>query len=99
MPSGRSGDYRQYIMKDGRRFSHIIDARTGRPVTGGAISVSVFAPTCALADGLATTISIIGYDEVVLLGYRDSGMPDSADNANPLAFCNQPEHSRSVSYS
>ena len=27
---------------------------------------------------------------LVLLGYRDSGMPDSEDNANPLAFCNQP---------
>ena len=33
---------------------------------------------------------IIGYDEVILLGYRDSGMPDSADNARPDAFCNQP---------
>ena len=40
---------------------------------------------------LAEATAIIGYDEVVLLGYRDSGMPDSADNANPLAFCNQPE--------
>lgn len=33
---------------------------------------------------------IIGYDEVILLGYRDSGMPDSLDNARPDAFCNQP---------
>lgn len=33
---------------------------------------------------------IIGYSDVMLLGYRDSGMPDSEDNANPLAFCNQP---------
>jgi mycothiol S-conjugate amidase len=40
---------------------------------------------------LATAASIIGYSDVVLLGYRDSGMPDSSDNANPLAFCNQPE--------
>ncbi len=31
----------------------------------------------------------IGYDEVVMLGYRDSGMPDSADNRRPDAFCNQ----------
>jgi len=40
---------------------------------------------------LAEAASIIGYDEVVLLGYRDSGMPESEDNANPLAFCNQPK--------
>ena len=32
---------------------------------------------------------IIGYDEVILLGYRDSGMPDSEDNARREAFCNQ----------
>ncbi|NOX22463.1 MAG: mycothiol conjugate amidase Mca [Actinobacteria bacterium] len=31
---------------------------------------------------------IIGYDEIVMLGYRDSGMPESDDNANPAAFVN-----------
>lgn len=39
---------------------------------------------------LAEAASILGYAEVVLLGYRDSGMAESEDNANPLAFCNQP---------
>lgn len=39
---------------------------------------------------LADAAAIQGYAEVILLGYRDSGMPDSIDNANPLAFCNQP---------
>lgn len=38
---------------------------------------------------LAAAAAIIGYDDVILLGYRDSGMPDSADNALPDAFCNQ----------
>ena len=33
---------------------------------------------------------IIGYDEVVLLGYRDSGMPDTPPNAHPEAFANAP---------
>ena len=33
---------------------------------------------------------VIGYDEVVLLGYRDSGMPDSEANARPEAFANAP---------
>ncbi len=33
---------------------------------------------------------IIGYDEVIMLGYRDSGMPDSDDNRRADAFCNQP---------
>lgn len=39
---------------------------------------------------LADAADIIGYDEVILLGHRDSGMPDSDDNADPAAFCNQP---------
>ncbi|MET0727440.1 MAG: mycothiol conjugate amidase Mca [Acidimicrobiales bacterium] len=34
--------------------------------------------------------AIIGYDEVEMLGYRDSGMPDSEANANPDAFANAP---------
>jgi mycothiol S-conjugate amidase len=38
---------------------------------------------------LAEAAAIIGYDEVILLGYRDSGMPDTADNARSDAFCNQ----------
>lgn len=40
---------------------------------------------------LARAAAIQGYDEVVLLGYRDSGMPDSEDNRHPDAFCNQPK--------
>jgi mycothiol S-conjugate amidase len=37
---------------------------------------------------LDTAAAIIGYDEVVLLGYRDSGMPDSPENGHPEAFAN-----------
>jgi mycothiol S-conjugate amidase len=41
-------------------------------------------------DELALAARIIGYEEVVLLGYRDSGMPDSEANARPEAFANAP---------
>jgi mycothiol S-conjugate amidase len=37
---------------------------------------------------LARSTEIIGFDEVVMLGYRDSGMPDSEANARPEAFAN-----------
>ena len=33
---------------------------------------------------------ILGYEDVVWMGHRDSGMPDSEDNRHPGAFCNQP---------
>jgi mycothiol S-conjugate amidase len=39
---------------------------------------------------LARAARIIGYDEVVLLGYRDSGMPDTPPNSHPEAFANAP---------
>ncbi|NNG02163.1 MAG: FAD:protein FMN transferase [Desulfobacteraceae bacterium] len=58
-----SGDYRNYVEIGGKRFSHIIDPRTGYPVSNGVVSVSVVAPTCALADGLATAIMVMGKDD------------------------------------
>jgi len=42
-------------------------------------------------EELKTAAAIIGYDEVIRLGYRDSGMPGSADNGHRDAFVNVPE--------
>ncbi|RPI21503.1 MAG: hypothetical protein EHM57_06530 [Actinobacteria bacterium] len=39
-------------------------------------------------DELAEAAKIIGFDEVILLGYRDSGLPDTAHNHDPEAFAN-----------
>ena len=39
---------------------------------------------------LATAAEILGYDELVWLGYRDSGMPDSPENADPRCFARAP---------
>lgn len=55
-----SGDYRNYFIRQGRRYSHIIDPRIGMPVDNGVVSVSVYAPTCTLADGLATGVMVMG---------------------------------------
>lgn len=55
-----SGDYRNFFEIDGRRYAHIIDPRTGYPVSNGVVSVSVTAETCALADGLATALVVLG---------------------------------------
>jgi mycothiol S-conjugate amidase len=41
-------------------------------------------------EELAKATEIIGYDEVVMLGYRDSGMPGSEANANPDSFAQAP---------
>jgi len=54
-----SGDYERYVEIGGKRFSHIIDPRTGMPVEDMS-SVSVIAPDAATADALATTCSVLG---------------------------------------
>ena len=55
-----SGDYRNYFERDGVRYSHEIDPRTGRPITNNLASVTVFAPTAAEADALATALMVMG---------------------------------------
>jgi thiamine biosynthesis lipoprotein len=55
-----SGHYRRFSKIEGRRFSHIIDPRTGRPVENELLSITLIAPTCALADGLATAVGVLG---------------------------------------
>ncbi|MGK0290407.1 MAG: thiamine biosynthesis lipoprotein [bacterium] len=54
-----SGDYERFILKDGKRFHHIIDPRTGYP-SKGVQSVTIWAPNTMLADALATTVFILG---------------------------------------
>ena len=56
-----SGSYEKYVVFNGKRYSHIIDTRTGYPATG-VISVSVFASSTELADALATGIFVLGVD-------------------------------------
>ena len=48
---------------DGRRLSHTIDPRTGRPVTHALAAVSVIDESCARADALATALEVLGPDE------------------------------------
>lgn len=55
-----SGDYHNYFEKDGKRYSHTIDPRTGRPITHRLASVSVIHEECAYADALATAILVMG---------------------------------------
>jgi len=62
-----SGDYRNYFEADGKRFSHIIDPRTGYPVKNGVVSVSIVAENCMFADGLATAIVVMGLEHGMAL--------------------------------
>jgi thiamine biosynthesis lipoprotein len=55
-----SGDARRYLLKDGVRFGHILDPRTGWPVAGAPASVTVAADTCTIAGMLSTLAMLEG---------------------------------------
>lgn len=58
-----SGNYRNFYMKDGKRYVHTISPQTGYPVEHDLLSVSVLAPDCMQADAFATAFMVIGRQE------------------------------------
>ncbi len=69
-----SGDYRQFFVAGGVRYSHVIDPRTGYPVTNRVVSASVVAADCTLADGLATAVMVMGAEKGLALIERLAGV-------------------------
>jgi thiamine biosynthesis lipoprotein len=65
-----SGDYRNYFERDGLRYSHTIDPRTGRPITHSLASVTVLAKTCAEADAWATALMVLGEEQGMALAEK-----------------------------
>lgn len=55
-----SGDYRNYFLQDGRRYSHTFDAHSGAPVLHNLASVTVIHPSALMADGPSTLLLILG---------------------------------------
>jgi FAD:protein FMN transferase len=60
-----SGTYRKYkVDRDGNRYSHIIDAKTGYPSKTNLLSISVIAEDCMTADAYATAFKTMGIDKI-----------------------------------
>ena len=78
-----SGDYRNYFEADGQRFSHIIDPATGKPINHNLVSVTVIAPSSMTADGLSTTLMVMGVEQ---------GMKFSVENDIAALFIYKTEH-------
>jgi len=55
-----SGDYRNFVSVAGKRYAHLIDPRTGRPLPQRGMAVSVRARSCEWADGWATALTVLG---------------------------------------
>ncbi|MCM8770395.1 MAG: FAD:protein FMN transferase [Candidatus Omnitrophica bacterium] len=69
-----SGDYEQFFIAEGRRFSHIFNPKTGYPADAKVVSVTVVADDCLTADALATAIFVLGKDKAAPLLKKFAGV-------------------------
>ncbi|MDH3336347.1 MAG: FAD:protein FMN transferase [Gammaproteobacteria bacterium] len=67
-----SGDYRNYFEADGKRYSHTIDTRTGRPITHSLASVTVVDSSGYRADALATALLVMGPEAGMQLAMKEN---------------------------
>ncbi len=58
-----SGNYRNFYYKDGKKYAHTIDPRTGYPVQHSLLSATVIAPSCMEADAFATSFMVLGLEQ------------------------------------
>ena len=64
MAVATSGGYEQYYKYKGRDYTHIINPKTGYPIKDVFFSITVLAPNCLIADGIATAVAV-GGDELI----------------------------------
>lgn len=69
-----SGNYRQFYYKDGKKYAHTINPKTGYPVDHNLLSATVIAPTCMQADAYATAFMVLGVEKSLALCKRIPGM-------------------------
>lgn len=62
-----SGNYRNFYYKDGKKYAHTIDPKTGRPVQHSILSATVLAKECAVADAYATSFMVMGLEKTKAL--------------------------------
>ena len=68
-----SWDYRNFFERDGQRYSHLIDLRTGYPIQHDVVSVTVVHGSAMMADAWATALTIMGSAEAMVLA-EDRGL-------------------------
>lgn len=66
-----SGTYRHYFEENGIRYSHILDARNGRPITHDLVSVTVIHPNPTVADAWSTALICLGQQEGIKVANKE----------------------------
>ncbi len=72
MAMATSGDYRNYFEKDGIRYSHTINPKTGKPIRHNLVSVTVLHNSSMTADALATAFMVLGSDKGFNLAIKEN---------------------------
>ena len=67
MAMATSGNYRNFYYKNGKKYAHTIDPKTGRPVQHSLLSATVLAKDCATADAYATAFMVMGVEKAKLV--------------------------------
>jgi thiamine biosynthesis lipoprotein len=65
-----SGNYRQFYIRDGKKYAHEINPHTGFPVDHNLLSATVIAPNCMQADAFATAFMVVGVDSSLAICRR-----------------------------
>jgi thiamine biosynthesis lipoprotein len=67
-----SGNYRNFYIEKGVKYSHTIDPRNGFPARNELLSATILAPDCMTADAWATACMVLGKDKCLDLIAKDS---------------------------
>lgn len=71
-----SGDYERYFIENDIKYHHILDPFTGKPSNKGLSSVTVICSDGTIADGLSTSLFLMGKDDAVKFWYENSNLFD-----------------------
>ncbi len=77
-----SGNYRQFYYKDGKKYAHTINPKTGYPVQHQLLSATIVAPSCMTADAFATACMVLGLEKSIALC-------DSIDEIEGFFICSK----------
>jgi len=91
-----SGDYRNYFEADDKRYSHIIDPLSGKPISHNLVPVSVVEDSCTMADALATALMVMGPEQGIRLAEKHNlsafFIVKTADGFAEIATGDFPQH-------
>ena len=88
-----SGNYRNYYVKDGKKYVHTINPATGYPIIHNLLSASAFADNCMLADAYATAFMVLGVEKTKEVLSKDNSIDAyliyTGENGEILTFASE----------